>query len=183
MKDFPEINDDDSELFRRTVGEVRPVRLDTVPSFRRRPRPVPAQRHADERAVVGALASGELDPADVETGEEIQFQRPGIQDRVFQKLRRGQFTVDAELDLHGMTISAAKQALSRFLLDVRRRQRSCVRIIHGKGRGSKNGKPVLKVKLQGWLQQRDEVLAYCSALPRDGGTGAVYVLVKRRNGS
>jgi len=180
MNENPEIDQDDSDLFRRTIGEVRPVRQDTVVSHRHRPRPVPARTLADEQEVLAALATGELDPEDVETGEEIHFRRPGLQTRQYQKLRRGHFTIEAELDLHGMTIADAREALSRFLLDVRRRRRSCVRIIHGKGRGSKDGKPVLKLKLQGWLRQRDEVLAYCSARPRDGGTGAVYVLVRRQ---
>lgn len=180
MGGIPDINEDDRELFRQAVGEIIPVRQDSVPPFRPRPAPVPAQTRADERAVMAALATGEDSPEDAESGEEIHFKRPGIQDRVFQKLRRGQFSIEAELDLHGLTITAARDALSRFLADLRRRRQSCVRIIHGKGRGSRDGKPVLKSKLQGWLRQREEILAYCSARPWDGGTGAVYVLIKRQ---
>ncbi|MEJ2762227.1 MAG: DNA mismatch repair protein MutS, partial [Gammaproteobacteria bacterium] len=119
MGGTPDITEDEKALFRRAVGEVRPIRQDSVPPFRRRPAAVPVQTRADERAVMAALATGEDAPEDAETGEEIHFQRPGIQDRVFQKLRRGQFSVEAELDLHGLTITAARDALSRFLSDLR----------------------------------------------------------------
>jgi len=181
MSEIPEVEQEDSELFRQTVGDVHPVRQDSVPAFRRRPRPVPAQTRSDEQAVMTALARGDFETDGVETGEEIQCKRDGIQDRVFQKLRRGQFSIEAELDMHGMTITAAKEALSQFLANVIRKRQSCVRIIHGKGRGSRNGKPVLKQNLQSWLRQRNDVLAYCSARPRDGGTGAVYVLIKKQS--
>lgn len=180
MVGTPDIEEADRELFRQAVGKVRPVRHDSVPTHLRRPAPDPVQTRADERAVMAALATGEDAPEDAESGEEIHFKRPGLQDRVFQKLRRGQFSIEAELDLHGLSIAAARDALSRFLADLRRRRQSCVRIIHGKGRGSRDGKPVLKSKLQGWLRQREEILAYCSARPWDGGTGAVYVLIKRQ---
>ena len=181
MAEIPEVEREDSELFRQEVGDVHPIRQDSVPAFRRRPQPVPVQTRSDEQAVMTTLALGDFETEGVETGEEILFKRDGIQDRVFQKLRRGQFSIEAELDLHGMTIAAAKEALSQFLATVLRKRQSCVRIIHGKGRGSRNGRPVLKLKLQSWLMQRNNVLAYCSARPRDGGTGAVYVLIKRQS--
>jgi DNA-nicking Smr family endonuclease len=181
MTEIPEVDTEDSELFRQAVGKVLPVRQDSVPAYRRRPRPVPAQTRSDEQAVMTALARGEFEHDGAQTGEEIQFKRDGIQERVFQKLRRGQFSIEAELDLHGLTIAAAKDALSLFLADVMRKRQSCVRIIHGKGRGSRDGKPVLKLKLQSWLRQRNDVLAYSSARPRDGGTGAVYVLIKKQS--
>jgi DNA-nicking Smr family endonuclease len=181
MTEIPGVDREDSELFRQAVGKVHPVRQESVPAYRRRPRAVPAQTRSDERAVMAALARGDFTHDGMETGEAIQFKRDGIQDRVFQKLRRGQFSIEAELDLHGLSITAAKEALSQFLANVIRKRQSCVRIIHGKGRGSRDGKPVLKLKLQSWLRQRNDVLAYCSARPRDGGTGAVYVLIKRQS--
>ena len=181
MTESAGINQEDSDLFRQEVGDVRPIRQDTVLAPRRRPPPLPVQTRRDEQAVMTSLALGDFEPADIETGEEIQFRRDGLQGRVFQKLRRGQFSLDAELDLHGMTITDARTALSRFLAQVMGARRTCVRIIHGKGRGSRDGKPVLKLKLQTWLRQRDEVLAYCSARHRDGGSGAVYVLLKRNS--
>lgn len=180
MTESREIKQDDRELFRQSVGDVAPIKQDTVQEHFPRPRAVPVKTRADERAVMDALALGDFEPEEVEAGEEILFKRHGIQERVFRKLQRGQFSIEAELDLHGLKIDAAREALSQFLSGVRSTRQRCVRIIHGKGRGSPDGKPVLKMRLQGWLRQRDEVLAYCSARPRDGGTGAVYVLIKRR---
>lgn len=116
---------------------------------------------------------------DVDTGEHLTYHQPGIQPRVMRRLRRGHYRCQAELDLHGMVVNVARQSLLAFLEQARQRQYRCVRIIHGKGLRSGQRGPVLKVKLAGWLQQRQEVLAYTSARPNDGGTGAVYVLLKR----
>ena len=124
------------------------------------------------------MLSDEYDPAEVETGEELIYARSGLQHRILKKLRRGQFVVSAECDLHGMTVPVARQALAEFLARCRLQHQTCVRIIHGKGHGSVQRIPVLKTKVGKWLQQREEVLAYCSARPMDGGTGAVYVLLK-----
>jgi DNA-nicking Smr family endonuclease len=181
MAESQEIAPEDRELFRQSVGEVVPVKQDRVPSPLSRPAPVPAKTHADEQAVMTALALGDFEPEELHSGDTIQFKRPGVQERVFQKLRRGQFSIEAELDLHGMTLDAARQALAQFLATARGERQRCVRIIHGKGRGSPDGRPIIKIRLQGWLQQRNEVLAYCSARARDGGTGAVYALIKKRS--
>lgn len=174
-----EIEQKDRELFRQSVGDVVPVKQDRVEEPRQRPKPVPARTRADEQAVITALALGDFEPEELESGDEIHFKRHGVQDRVFRRLQRGQYSIDAELDLHGLKIDAAREALSQFLVRVRGTRQRCIRIIHGKGRGSPDGRPVLKIRLQGWLRQRNEVLAYCSARTRDGGTGAVYVLIKK----
>ena len=105
--------------------------------------------------------------------------RPGIQQGVLRKLRRGQFTAEAELDLHGLTVAEARTALFHFLQTCRNHSARHVRIIHGQGNSSRGGHPVLKGKVQLWLQQLDEVLAFCPARPEHGGEGAVYVLLKR----
>jgi DNA-nicking Smr family endonuclease len=170
---------DDLELFRSAVAEVRPLAQDKIEPPVRRARPIPRQTLADEEQVLRDMLSDEFDPADVETGEHLLFSRPGVQHRTLRKLRRGQFSVSAELDLHGMNVPMARQALAQFLLHSRGHNQCCVRIIHGKGNRSAHRGPVLKNMVNKWLQQRDEVLAYCSALPVDGGTGAVYVLLKR----
>jgi DNA-nicking Smr family endonuclease len=126
------------------------------------------------------MLSENYDPAEVETGEELLFIRPGIQHGVLTKLRRGQFSIKAELDLHGMVVRVAQVEIAAFLRNCQNRNIRCARIIHGKGYGSWQKQPILKNKLNKWLQQRDEVLAFCSARPVDGGTGAVYVLLKRK---
>jgi len=170
----------DVHLFRSSVGQVKPVRHDRVIPEKPQPSPRPVFREMDEAEVLYDLLSESFDPAEMETGEELVFIRPGLQQRTLKKLRRGQIVVNAELDLHGMTVTIARSAVADFLRECQRRHIQCARIIHGKGRGSRHRAPVLKQKVGGWLRQRDEVLAYCSARSYDGGTGAVYVLLKRR---
>jgi DNA-nicking Smr family endonuclease len=170
---------DDIHLFRDSVGEVKPVRDDKVLPPRRPISPRPVFREMDEAEVLRDLLSDQFDPLELETGEELIYIRPGLQHRTLKKLRRGLLVVDAELDLHGMTVPVARQAVAEFLHECRRRHIQCARIIHGKGRGSRHRAPILKQKIGGWLRQRDEVLAYCSARSYDGGTGAVYVLLKK----
>lgn len=170
----------DIQLFRDSVGAVKPIRSDRVAPVRRAPSPRPVFRELDEAEALRDLLSDDYEPHDMETGDELLFVRPGLQQRILKKLRRGQFVVDAELDLHGLTVPLARQAVAEFLQQCRRRRIQCARIIHGKGRGSRHRGPVLKQKIGNWLRQRDEVLAYSSARHYDGGTGAVYVLLKRK---
>lgn len=174
-------NDRDNEcrLFREAMQDVEP--LNTEPQADTgapRPAPRPAQRLADDRAVLDELRDGEMDAAwGPERGEALSYLRPGQSRYVLRRLRRGEFSVMAELDLHGKTVGAARDELSQFLVECRFRNIRCVRIIHGKGKGSSNRGPVLKGKVDRWLRQREEVVAFCSAPSIDGGTGAVYVLL------
>ncbi|MFC3105528.1 Smr/MutS family protein [Salinisphaera aquimarina] len=172
------ISDDDRLLFRDAVGPVDAVRA----AHRRRPwqrlpSARPAMREADERAVIGELF--DPPPPDIETGDDLFHRREGVQLSVMRKLRRGQYRCQAEIDLHGMVVDVARHCLAVFLREALDRDYRCVRVVHGKGLRSGNRGPVLKVKVEGWLRQRDEVLAYCSARATDGGTGAVYVLLRR----
>lgn len=180
MSDQHDSDPNDLELFRQTLVDVRPLEHDRIEPEPRHPPPYPRKTRADEAQVLQDMLSLDHDPAEIETGEELVFARPGLQHRVMRKLRRGQFSVRAELDLHGMNAAMARDALVVFLRRCRDKDQRCVRIVHGKGRGSSNRGPVLKGLIHRWLQQRDEVLAFCSALPRHGGTGAVYVLLKHR---
>ena len=170
---------EDTQLFRRHVGRVHPVAQKHVPVRKARPAAVPVQTIADERAVMHDMLSGEFDPAELETGEELIYRAAGLQLRQFRKLRRGQFVVEAELDLHGLDAVRARLAISDFINRSRIAGRRCVRIIHGKGRRSRHGRPVLKTRVAHWLRQRKDVLGYSSARSVDGGTGAVYVLIRR----
>lgn len=172
-------NDDpDLALFRAAVADVRPIDAAPEPVRPPRPAPIPRQRQADDAAVMQELLSDGPDPEQLETGEELLYAREGVQRRVLRKLRRGQYRLDGELDLHGMTVPMAREALQEFFGYCRRRGLRCVRVIHGKGRRSNNRGPVLKGKVDHWLRQLDQVLAFCSAQPHDGGTGAVYVLLR-----
>ena len=180
MSDKPRITEEDLALFRDAVGEVRPVRNDRHDSRPRPPGARPRQREADERAVIGELLSEAIDPAELDTGEHLTFARPGVQQSVLRKLRRGAYAIQAELDLHGLNAGEAASEVPLFLQAAREHDQRCVCIIHGKGRKRVERAPVLKPLLNHWLQQRREVLAFCSARPEDGGTGAVYVLLKKR---
>lgn len=171
---------DGAMLFRRAVSDVVPLppanRADLA---RPRPRPLARQRRADERQVlIDALADPWDWDAAVATGEELVYTRPGVPAAALRKLRRGGWVIQGELDLHGHTGDEARVALAAFLNRCMKDDRRCVRIIHGKGLGSKNRLPVLKNKVRHWLTQREDVLAFCQARTVDGGAGAVIVLLK-----
>jgi DNA-nicking Smr family endonuclease len=170
---------EDTALFRSSVGDVKPLDHDRHEQRRPRPPAIARQRELDERRVLEELDSGAWEPWEMETGDELFYKDVGVQDRLIRKLRRGLVPIEAELDLHGMTVSTAKRTVGDFLAQARAGGLRCVRIIHGKGLRSRNKQPVLKGKLDRWLRLRREVLAFCSARPSDGGAGAVYVLLRR----
>jgi len=149
-----------------------------LPPERRRPSTRPRSTEADEQAVLAEMMDDALDPEDIESGDTLTYRAPGIQDSVWRRLRRGGYHIGAELDLHGMNRDTARQAVGAFLARCQDRDLRALRIIHGKGRGSPNSGPVIKALLDGWLRRRKDVLAFCSARPHDGGTGAVYVLLR-----
>ena len=173
-------DNNDSTTFKRATQGVRILTQDRVTPHVERPRPIPKQTHRDEKDVVDSLLSAGFEPTELETGDELLYVRSGVQKTVLRRLRRGEYAVTADLDLHGHTVAQAKAALIGFLQRVRRARHTCVRIVHGKGLGSPGKKPVLKNKVFHWLCQRDEVLAVCPARPFDGGSGAAYVLLKKR---
>ncbi|MBM4196154.1 MAG: DNA mismatch repair protein MutS [Gammaproteobacteria bacterium] len=173
------INSDDSALFRDAVAGARPVSNRKADLRPKPPAPRARFRRADERAVLADSLRISADQLELETGEELVFRRQEISTRVFRELRRGQVKVRAEIDLHGMTSDQAWRELRRFLAESHHARMRCVRVIHGKGLGSGAGGPVLKAGVNRWLRQWDEVMAFVSAPPHDGGTGAVYVLLRR----
>ncbi len=175
------LSTEDRRLFRDAVDGIRRLHDSRIEPTRRPPAPLPASRIADEQHVCEDMFSDLYHPADFDTGEELQYLAPGVSRLVMRKLRRGQYATVARLDLHGMTVPVARQALLEFLARARQQGQRCVLIVHGKGLRSSNHGPVIKPKLAGWLRQRREVLAFCSARPADGGTGAVYLLLKPRS--
>ena len=171
--------DDPMQLFRDAVGEVKPVNNDRVSDTRTPPPPRPRQFELDEQAVMQDAMSDDRDPDTLDTGEHLSWARNGVQRRVMRKLRNGYYAVQAELDLHGMTVNEAREAMREFIIDsTTTRGSCCVRIIHGKGRKTLTDAPVLKPFTASYLRQRKDVLAYCSAKRNQGGTGAVYVLLR-----
>jgi len=146
--------------------------------YRARPSTRPKSREADDLEVLAELRAAPLDYETLESGDTLIYRAPGLQDSVWRRLRRGHYRIGAELDLHGLNRERARNEVHRFLADCHDRNCRCVRIIHGKGRGSPNTGPVIKSLLDSWLRRRHDVLAFCSAQPQDGGTGAVYVLLR-----
>lgn len=147
--------------------------------------PIPRQRIADDAAALIASKYGaEPSPEAWDIGQELEagqtFLRRSLSSDILKKLRRGHWSVQSEIDLHGHTIFEAHDALSDFLDDARAHGYRCVRVIHGKGLTSPNREPVLKGKVRSWLSRWDAVLAYCEAPPHAGGGGAVLILLRGR---
>lgn len=167
----------DAQLFREAVRGVKPLGTRTAPPAAPKVRPRARFTRADRAAVLKeSLGAEPADPA-LAGGEELVYQRPGVQASVLRRLRRGEYALEREIDLHGLTVAEAKQALRRFLIDALEQQVRCVRIVHGKGLRSGHRGPVLKAAVSTVLRRTGAVLAYVSARPADGGTGAVYVLL------
>ncbi len=178
MRRKHETSEEDRQLFRESVKGAKPLRAKKKAAVRK-PKPLPRARFADaeRRAVLEESLRLDLQDDGVFSGEDLWYAKAGVQHALMRKLRRGQYSSRAELDLHGMRSEDARVAVAEFLLEAADHGWRCVRIIHGKGLGSGPKGPVIKQKLGGWLRQRKEVLAFCSARPADGGTGALYVLL------
>ncbi len=168
---------EDLQAFREAVRDVRPLAVAPRIVQRRKLRPRAAFRRRDELAVLEESLTLSAADLDVEGAEELSYRRPGVQDTVMRKLRRGQYRVESEIDLHGLTLPQAKLALREFLARAIAGQQRCVRIVHGKGLRSGPRGPVLKVSVNVVLRRTDAVLAFCSARQVDGGSGALYVLL------
>jgi DNA-nicking Smr family endonuclease len=167
-------------LFVRAAGAVQPIRrhgrVDLAPD---QPAPIPVQQQLDEQRVLQEALSDEFDAATLlDIDEALSFRRPGVGPDVTRKLRKGEWTIQGELDLHGLRRDGAREALAMFVRESHRRGWRCVRVVHGKGLGSPGKTPVLKGKVQGWLIQKDEVLAFVQARGDEGGAGALIVLLK-----
>ena len=173
---------DDREALRRALAGVQPLaKPRRQPLHKPAPPPVPTQTLRDERAVLAESVAGPLSVDDaLDSGIELTYLRDGVSRQVLRRLRRGHWVVQDGLDLHGMNRVEAAQQVAEFVRAAAARGLRCVRIVHGKGLGSKNREPVLKGKLRAWLTPRDEVLAYCQAPAAEGGSGALLVLLKPR---
>ena len=162
------------------MQDVTPLQpTNHAPHHSAKPPPIPFKTIEDERQVIKDMLSDEYYPVEIQPGDMLSYCRAGVQNRIFRKLRIGQYRVASELDLHGLNARQAKQMLLAFLHDAHIGYGECVRIIHGKGNRSDHRGPVIKTKINHWLRQHDRVLAFHSARPVDGGTGAIYVLIRR----
>ncbi len=174
-------DNDDSGLFRRLFGDSKPLDAERrVPAPRRRAPPRARFARADERAVLEESLAADVDDVETGAGERLRFSRAAVGRRTMRRLSRGSYSVQDELDLHGMTAAEAEQALREFIDECHARGRTCVRVVHGKGHGSGVRGPVLKAMVNSRLRRWPAVQAFVSARQVDGGTGAVYVLLKKR---
>ncbi len=167
-------------LFARAVGKVSPLKASPRAEHPARPRePVAAQRALDEQAVLREALSDGFDVSSLlDTDEALSFCRAGLGPDVPRRLRRGDWSIQRQLDLHGLRRDDAREQLSAFIRDAYKAGLRCVRVVHGKGLGSPGKTPVLKGRVQSWLVQKNEVLAFVQARPADGGAGALVVLLK-----
>lgn len=181
-KSEEKISEEEQQSFRNEVSDVRPLKSDNrveAPKKKPSPRPIHNRQshNYDEQSNV-EMMSDPIDLREVEVEDVLFFARSGIQQKVQKKLRRGEFPIEEELDLHGYTVVEAKVAIQDFINECKQHQRRYVRIIHGKGYRSEQKIPVLKTHVAYWLPQLNDVLAFSSARPADGGTGALYVILK-----
>jgi DNA-nicking Smr family endonuclease len=155
------------EFFARAVGPVAPAL------------PIPVQRQRDEQAVLREALSDGFDVSTLlDTDDTLSFRRPGIGPDVTRRLRRGDWSIQREIDLHGLRSDDARHALADFIRSAHRQGLRCVRVVHGKGLGSPGKTPVLKGKVHSWLVQKNNVLAFVQARGDEGGAGAVVVLLR-----
>ncbi len=181
------LSDADTDIdLAQVFADVRKLPPGTrVKHVPRRPAPIARQRIADDaEALLASKYGAEPTPDSWEVGQEHEagqtFLRRGLGTDILKKLRRGEWSVQGEIDLHGHTIDEAHEALADFLDDALQHGYRCVRVIHGKGLTSPNREPVLKGRVRAWLARWGEVLAYCEAPANSGGGGAVLILLRGR---
>ncbi len=173
----------EQEFFALAVGPIKPLPAKHRPGHRASlartaAAPIALQHQMDEQAVMREALSDEFDVETLlDTDDALSYRRPGIGTDVTRKLRIGNWSIQGQVDLHGLRREEARDALVDFIKDAARMGWRCVRVVHGKGLGSLGKTPVLKGKVQSWLIQKQEVLAFVQARPAHGGAGALVVLL------
>lgn len=171
--------DDDTDLFRRAMSGTKPLSSETrAAGPEKKPKPKARFTRADRKEVLRESLQADVDTLQYDNADSLRFHRASVGRRTMRKLARGRYSVQAEIDLHSMTVAEAKPRLANFIENCAQTGLLCVRIVHGKGLGSGQQGPVLKMNVNRWLRQWDSVLAFVSARQVDGGTGAVYALLK-----
>ncbi len=174
------MTEDDIDEFRRAVSDAKPLRgEERVQHDNAKPAPRARFARADERKALAESLEDDIDTLHHGYGDALRFHRPSVGRRTMRKLARGGFSVQAEIDLHGMTVDEARPRLADFISYSAMQGNLCVRVVHGKGLGSGDRGPVLKNAVNRWLRKWDSVLAFVSTRQVDGGTGAIYVLLQR----
>ncbi|MEO0421739.1 MAG: Smr/MutS family protein [Pseudomonadota bacterium] len=187
--DADEQQQEAQRLFREAMRDVRRLEAEDPPDVlmrardpvRPRPRPSDAPSAADRTPTPSAMADAfaAQNLPRVGRGEPLEYRAPGVATSTLRQLRRGQYRVEGGVDLHGLTTARATKVLSDFMAEAREERARCIKVVHGKGIGSGDRGPVLKTLVNAWLREQPNVLAFVSAPTEDGGTGAVYVLLRR----
>jgi DNA-nicking Smr family endonuclease len=178
------MSNSDDDIFRQAMGNVRPIKSPERVTLERKSSEISPGIEQRRRDAVAQAADGSqvltgdflhlVDPHDI-----LEFKRPGIQHGVYKNLRLGKYSVDAQLDLHRMTVDQARQALAQFISDCLSHNIRCALINHGKGESRQPHPALLKSCIAHWLPQLDSVMAFHSAQRQHGGTGATYVLIRK----
>ncbi len=170
----------EQKLFALAVGPVRPLAdKGRIPPHRVPVDPQPVQRQRDEAAVMREALSDDFDVETLlHTDDMLSYRRPGLGPAVVRKLREGGWSIQRQIDLHGLRTDEAREALGRFIREAHQNGLRCVRVVHGKGLGSPGRTPVLKQRVLRWLVQKNEVMAFVQARPAEGGAGALVVLLR-----
>jgi DNA-nicking Smr family endonuclease len=168
------------DIFTRTVGAVRPLAGQARVVLKAEPPPPRAlQMQMDEQAALKESLSDEFDVSTLlDVDDQMSYRAKGVGTDVTRKLRRGEWSIQGQIDLHGLRSDEAREALAQFIREAVRQGWRCLRVVHGKGLGSPGREPVLKSKVQRWLVQKTEVLAFVQAKPAEGGAGALLVLLR-----
>lgn len=172
-------SDDDSsnemDLFSQAMGDVTPITTDKA-NIKKKPAPIKKREQVSQQSIKDTLSDDFIPPCE----DFLEFMRPGVQKSYLKQIRNGKLEIQDHIDLHGYRRDDARKTLLGFLDHAQQRSYKLVRIVHGKGYHSDDSQPVLKAMVNKWLQNIPDVLAFVSAMPKDGGTGAVYVLLKKR---
>tara|TARA_R110002095_G_scaffold90938_1_gene79417 strand:- start:4507 stop:5076 length:570 start_codon:yes stop_codon:yes gene_type:complete len=172
-------SNEDSNLFRQSMGDVKPLSHDKYNLLESKLKPKPVKKPVHQLPIADQNVFYEVN--DIQSDEHLFFARQGIQHRLIRQLKRGDIRVDDKVDLHGLTQLEAQQLLDEFLAHQLEQRHRCILVVHGKGIGSLNNRPVLKNLVFNLLKNDPAVLALSSAQQRDGGTGALYVLLKKEH--
>lgn len=174
------VTEDDKEAFQKAMSGTKRLKAEQrVPKAIPKPKPRAKFSRADELAVLEESMDDDMDATERGSGGALRFHRQHVGRRTMRKLTRGGFSVQSEIDLHGMTLAEAKPRLRDFIEYSVQQNHLCVRVVHGKGLGSGERGPVLKSAVNSWLRRWKSVLAFVSTRQVDGGTGAIYVLLQR----
>jgi DNA-nicking Smr family endonuclease len=162
------------------ISDAKPLRAEVrVANTQVKPKPKARFARADEKDVLRESLQADIDTMQHGNADSMQYRHQSVGRRTMRKLARGRYSIQAEIDLHGMTVAEAKPRLSVFIENCARQGHLCVRVVHGKGLGSGQRGPVLKNSVNRWLRKWDSVLAFTTARQVDGGTGAIYVLLQQ----